>query len=73
MQFNPDYDKQVQKVYFSKKWNNENFHPVTFNNSKVLTCFTQNHIGLLMDQRLNFNQGRRSRRGHGDTGPPVLN
>ena len=55
MQFNPDYDKQVQKVYFSKKWNNENFRPVTFNNSKVLTCFTQNHIGLLMDQRLNFN------------------
>ena len=73
MQFYPDYDKQTQKVYFLKKSNNENFHPVTFNNTKVVTCFTQNHIGLLMDPRLSFNQGHRSRWGHGGTGPPVLN
>ena len=38
IQFNPDPNKQAQEVYFSKKSNNENFLPVTFNNAKLLTA-----------------------------------
>ena len=40
MQFNQDPNKQAQEVYFSKKSNNENSFPVTFNNTKVVTFRT---------------------------------
>ena len=32
----PDPNKQAQEVYFSKKSNNENSLPITFNNAKGL-------------------------------------
>ena len=51
MQFNLDPDKQAQEVYFWKI-----FYPVSFNNKKILTCFTQNHIGLLLVHRPSFNE-----------------
>ena len=51
MQFNLDPDKQAQEVYFWKF-----FYPVTFNNKNILTCFTQNHIGLLLVHRPSFNE-----------------
>ena len=56
IQFNPDPNKQAQEVYFSKKSNNENSLPVTFNNAKVVTCSTHKHLGLLLDKRLSFNE-----------------
>ena len=56
MQFNPDPNKQAQEVYFSKKSNNENSLPVTFNNAKVVTCSTHKHLGLLLDKRLSFSE-----------------
>ena len=61
MQFNPDPNKQAQEVYFSKKSNNENSLPVTFNNAKVVTCSTHKHLGLLLDKRLSFNEHIQSR------------
>ena len=56
MQFNPNPNKQAQEVYFSKKSNNENSLPVTFNNAKIVTCSTHKHLGLLLDKRLSFNE-----------------
>ena len=56
MQFNPDHKKQAQEVYFSKKSNDENSLPVTFNNRKVVTCSSQKHLVLLLEQRLNFSE-----------------
>ena len=50
MQFNPDPNKQAQEVYFSKKSNNENSLPITFNNAEVVTCSTHKHLGLLLDK-----------------------
>ena len=47
MQFNPDPNKQAQEVYFSKKSNNENSLPITFNNAEVVTS-THKHLGLLL-------------------------
>ena len=55
MQFNPDPNKQAQEVYFSKK-NKNNSLPLTFNNAKVATCYTHEHLGLLLDKRLSFNE-----------------
>ena len=56
MQFNPDPNKQAQKVYFAKKLNNGNPLPVTFYNAKVVTCSTYKHLGLLLGKRLSFNK-----------------
>ena len=56
VQFNLDPIKQAQEVYFLKKSNNGNFLPVTFNNVTVVTCCTYNHVGLLLDKRLSFNE-----------------
>ena len=56
MQFNPDPNKQAQEVYFSKKSNNENSLPVTFNNAKVINCSTHKHLGLLLNKRLSFSE-----------------
>ena len=60
MQFNPDHKKQAQEVYFSKKSNDENSLPVTFNNRKVVTCSSQKHLVLLLEQRLNFSEHSQS-------------
>ena len=56
MQFKPNPNKQAQEVYFSKKSNNENSLPVTFNNAKVVTWSTHKNLGLLLDKRLTFSE-----------------
>ena len=53
MQFNPDPNKQAQDVIFSKKPESTNSLPLTFNKTKVRTCQSQKHLGLILDKRLN--------------------
>ena len=55
MPFNPDPNKQAQEVYFSKKANNVSSFLVRFNNTNVVNCSSQKHLGLVLDQLLNFN------------------
>ena len=55
MKFNPDPNKQAQEMYFLKKGNDISSLPVTFNNTNVVTCTSQKHLGLVLDQQLNFN------------------
>ena len=55
VQFNPDPNKQAQEVYFSKKANNVSSHPVSINSTKVVTSSSQKHLGLVLNQQLNFN------------------
>ena len=61
MQFNPDLKIQAQEEYFSKKANNVSSLPVTFSNTKVVTCSSQKHLGLVLDQQLNFNNHIKSK------------
>ena len=61
MQSNADSNKQGQEAYFSKKSNNENSLPVTFNNAKVVTCSTHKHFRLLRDKRLSFSEHTQSK------------
>ena len=52
VQFNPGPNQQEQEAYFSKKVNNISSHPETTNNTKVVTCPSQKHSGLVLDQQL---------------------
>ena len=51
---NLDISGQVQEVIFSRKRNINNF-PVVFSNSFAIhRKSTQKHLGLLLDEKLNF-------------------
>ena len=56
MKFNPNPNKQAQEVHFSNRTNKNSFLSITFNNSKVETISFQKHLGLILDERLNFNE-----------------
>ena len=55
-QFNPDRNKQAQELYFSKKAGNQKSVDLTFNKSNVASSPSVKHLGLLLDNRLNFNE-----------------
>ena len=54
--FNPDLTKQAQEVIFSRKLSNPVHPKLTFNNSHVSQTESQKHIGLILDNKLNFNE-----------------
>ena len=55
MPFNSDDSKQAQEVIFSKK-HQKLFHPtVLFNNIPVQHSTVQKHVGVYLDEKLNFN------------------
>ena len=55
MSFNPDVSKQAQEVIFSKR-TQKLFHPtVLFNNIPVQRSTVQKHLGVYLDEKLNFN------------------
>ena len=56
MKFNLDPNKQVQELIFSKKAENNNFLPLTFNKTELRTCQSQKHLGLILNERLNFTE-----------------
>ena len=56
MLFNPDLSKQARGVIFSRK-NNKISHPTTtFNTVPVARTSCQKHLGLHLDEKLNFSQ-----------------
>ena len=55
MLFNPDVTKQVQEEMFSCK-SNKTDHPfVYFNKAPVAKASFQKHLGMHLDEKLNFN------------------
>ena len=55
MSFNPDVSQQAQEVIFSKKAQ-KIFHPtILFNNIPVQHSTVQKHLGVYLDENLNFN------------------
>ena len=55
MSCNPDVSKQAQEVVLSRK-SHKLAHPlVPFNNVPVKRCSTQKHLGIHLDEKLNFN------------------
>lgn len=58
MAFNPDNSKEAQEL--SKQNLLILFFPFThppvfFNNVPIKRCFVQNHLGIHLDEKLNFN------------------
>ena len=56
MSFNPDVSKQAQEVIFSRKKNISNHPAVFFNNLPINRKSTQKHLGLLLEEKLNFSE-----------------
>ena len=56
MKFNPDPNKQAQENHFSNRTNKDSSLSIIFNNSEVETISSQKHLGLILDEQLNFNE-----------------
>ena len=56
MIFNPDLSKQAQEVIFSRKTNKISHPTATFNTVPVARTSCQKHLGLHLDEKLNFSQ-----------------
>ena len=55
MIFNPDLSKQTQEVIFSRKTSKISHPTTTFNTVPVAHTPCQKHLGLYLDEKLNFN------------------
>ena len=54
MLFNPDATKPIKEIIFSKK-NIKRDHPdLFFNNVQIDRCSDEKHLGLILDEKLNF-------------------
>ena len=54
MNFNPDPNKQVQEVAFSRKINQINHPLLLFNQNLVKSSSTKKHLGMILDNKLDF-------------------
>ena len=54
MSFNPDLSRQAQEVIFSRKAYRVDHPAITINNFPVARTPCQKHLGLYLDERLNF-------------------
>ena len=54
MSFNLEVTKQAQKVVFSRKSQKVTHPAVYFNNSPVIRSSSQKHLGIHLDEKLNF-------------------
>ena len=56
MLFNPDPCKPAQEVAFSRKKKTQSHPAISLNNIQVERTSCQKHLGLLLDEKLNFKQ-----------------
>ena len=54
MNLNPDISKQAQEVIFSRKTVKVSHPSITFNNVPVARTACRKHLGLYLDEKLNF-------------------
>ena len=56
MSFNPDSNKQAVQIFFSKRQHEkDNYPPLNFHGDNVQTAISQNHLGLVLDFKFDFN------------------
>ena len=56
MSFNPDINKQTQKVIFSLKLQKSNHPSLTFKGTSVTQSEIQKHLGMFLDLKLDFKE-----------------
>ena len=54
MSFNPDLNKEAQEVVFSSKLSKSSHPKILFNNASVVSASWQKHLGMFLDESLNF-------------------
>ena len=54
--FNPDPGKSTQEVLFSRKNQIQNHPTISLNNVQVEKSSYQKHLGIILDEKLNFKQ-----------------
>ena len=54
--FNPDPGKSAQEVLFSRKNQIQNHPTISLNNVQVEKSSYQKHVGIILDEKLNFKQ-----------------
>ena len=54
--FNPDPGKSAQEVLFSRKNQIQNHPTISLNNVQVEKSSYQKHLGIILDEKLNFKQ-----------------
>ena len=54
MLFDPDPSKPAQEVLFSRKTKVQNHPTISLNNIQVERSSYQKHLGLILDEKLNF-------------------
>ena len=54
MSFNPDPTKQAQEVIFSQKMIKPSHPLIKLNNLPVQNASSQKHLGMILDEKLNF-------------------
>ena len=53
--FSPDPSKQAQEAIFSRKRRKQDYPPIYFNDISVTQYTVQKHIGLYLNEKLNYN------------------
>ena len=56
MLFNPDPKKPAQEVIFSRKKQSQSHPTISLNNIPVERVSYQKHLGIILDEKLNFKQ-----------------
>ena len=56
MLFNPDSSKPAQEVLFSRKKKNQVHPTISLNNVQLEKVSYQKHLGILLDEKINFKQ-----------------
>ena len=56
MIFNPDFNKPAQEIIFSRKKQSHSDQTISLNNIQVEMAFYQKHLGIILDEKLNFKQ-----------------
>ena len=56
MSFNPDLNKQTQEVIFSRKSKRLTHPPLVFYNNNVSQAYSQNHLGVILDFKVTFEE-----------------
>ena len=54
MIFNPDQTKPIKEIVFSRKNSIVNHPDLFFNDIKIDRCSNEKHLGLILDEKLNF-------------------
>ena len=52
MSYNPDKNKQAQKLAFSRKRSKPKHPQLLFNKTPVAYSFSQNHLGITLEKKL---------------------